>query len=107
MDFKIEVLKHPTEEDWQWVKRLALNTVGKDYLMDKEMSLDLKKKYLKSEHSPIRYLHLLLRWKFLIVIQFVSSVTRWVQNISFSHSEMIDKTNLTVMKNHKVIQFLI
>ena len=28
MDFKIEVLKHPTEEDWQWVKRLALNTVG-------------------------------------------------------------------------------
>ena len=28
-EFKVEILKHPTEEDWQWVKRLALNTVGK------------------------------------------------------------------------------
>ena len=61
MDFKIEVLKHPTEEDWQWVKRLALNTVGKDYLMDKEMSIDLKKKYLKSEHSPIRSLPFIIK----------------------------------------------
>lgn len=26
-EFKVEILKHPTEEDWQWVKRLALNTV--------------------------------------------------------------------------------
>ena len=36
-EFKVEVLRHPTEEDWQWVKKLALNTVGKDYFMDKEM----------------------------------------------------------------------
>ena len=36
-DFKIEILRHPTEEDWQWVKRLAMNTMGKTYLMDKEI----------------------------------------------------------------------
>lgn len=60
-EIKVEVLQHPTEEDWQWVKLLALNTIGQKYLMDKEMSLTLKKKYLKSEHSPIRYLHFVIR----------------------------------------------
>ena len=60
-EFKVEVLKYPTDEDWQWVKKLALNTMGKDYLMDKEMSVDLKKKYLTSEHSPIRYLRFIIR----------------------------------------------
>ena len=26
---KIEILKYPTEQDWQWRKTCALNTVGK------------------------------------------------------------------------------
>lgn len=60
-DIKVDILRHPTEEDWQWVKLLALNTMGKAYLMDKEMSLDLKKKYLKSEHSPIRTLNFIIK----------------------------------------------
>lgn len=60
-NIKVEVLRHPTEEDWQWVKKLALNTMGKNYLMDKEMSLDLKKKYLRSEHSPIRTLTFIIQ----------------------------------------------
>lgn len=60
-EFKVEVLKYPTDEDWQWVKKLALNTMGKDYLMDKEMSVELKRKYLTSEHSPIRYLRFIIR----------------------------------------------
>ena len=30
-------------------------------MMDKEMSLELKKKYLKSEHSPIRYLQFIIK----------------------------------------------
>ncbi|MCZ0950800.1 hypothetical protein N7T98_25820, partial [Pseudomonas syringae pv. tomato] len=60
-EFKVEVLRHPTAEEWQWVKKLALNTVGKTYLMDKEMSLELKKKYLKSEHSPIRTLNFIIK----------------------------------------------
>lgn len=60
-DIKVEVLRHPTDDDWQWVKRLALNTMGKTYLMDKEMSLELKKKYLCSEHSPIRTLNFIIK----------------------------------------------
>jgi len=60
-EFKVEVLKYPTDEDWQWVKKLALNTMGKNYLMDKDMSIELKKKYLTSEHSPIRYLRFIIR----------------------------------------------
>lgn len=61
MEFKVEILRHPTEEDWQWVKLLALNTVGKSYMMDKPMTLELKKKYLKSEHSPIRTLNFIIK----------------------------------------------
>lgn len=60
-ELSVEVLRYPTEEDWQWVKKLAMNTMGKDYLMDKEMSLELKKKYLKSEHSPIRTLNFIIK----------------------------------------------
>lgn len=60
-EIKVTILKHPTEEDWQWVKFFALNTVGKNYLKDKEMSINLKKKYLKSEHSPIRTLRFIIK----------------------------------------------
>lgn len=60
-EIKVTVLKHPTEEDWQWVKTYALNTMGKTYMQDKEMSLELKKKYLKSEHSPIRTLRFVIK----------------------------------------------
>lgn len=58
----VEVLKYPTSVDWAWVRFLAMNTISKKYDgIDKEMSLDLKKKYLKSEHSPIRYLQFIIR----------------------------------------------
>ena len=60
-NFKVEILKHPTEEDWKWVKLLAFNTMGQQFLMDKDLSLALKKKYLKSEHSPIRYLQFIIK----------------------------------------------
>lgn len=59
--FDVEVLEHPTEDDWQTVKVLAMNTMGKNYLKDKEMSLELKKKYLRSEHSPIRSLRFIIK----------------------------------------------
>ena len=54
MDFKVEILKYPTEEDWMWCKTCTLNTIGKTAttLPDNEW----KVKLLKSEHSPIREL---------------------------------------------------
>lgn len=57
----VEVLKWPTSVDWQWVKFLAKNTMGEDYDMETEMTPQLKSKYLRSEHSPIRYLQFIIR----------------------------------------------
>lgn len=60
-DYNVEILQHPTEDDWQTVKLLALNTMGKSYMKDKEMSQELKAKYLRSEHSPIRALQFIIK----------------------------------------------
>jgi hypothetical protein len=59
----VEVLKYPTSIDWQWVKFLALNTIGRRYIIDdgKPLSDELKVRYLTSEHSPIRYLQFIIR----------------------------------------------
>ena len=51
---KVEILKYPTKEDWQWVKTCTLNTVGKT--STKEPTDEWKVKLLKAEHSPIREL---------------------------------------------------
>lgn len=52
MDFKVEILKAPTEKDWQWMKTCALNTVGK--VSAKTPTSEWTKKLLKAEHSPMR-----------------------------------------------------
>ena len=56
-EMKVEILKHPTEQDWLWCKQCTLNTVGKK-LKSSTTSVDLnwKRKLLASEHSPIREL---------------------------------------------------
>ena len=57
---KVEILRHPTEEDWQRCKLLALNTIGKRYT-GSEVTEDWKRKILRSEHSPIRTLMFTIR----------------------------------------------
>ena len=52
MDFKVEILKAPTEKDWQWMKTCTLNTVGK--VSAKAPTSEWIKKLLKAEHSPMR-----------------------------------------------------
>ena len=51
---KIEILKHPTNEDWQWCKTCTLNTVG--MTSTKLPTEEWKKKLVGSEHSPLREL---------------------------------------------------
>lgn len=51
---KVEILKHPTKEDWDWVYTCTLNTVGK--VASKSPSDEWKVKLLSAEHSPIREL---------------------------------------------------
>ena len=53
---KIEVIKYPTAEDWIWVKRCTLNTVGKKLKKNGVVDDEWKKKLIESEHSPIREL---------------------------------------------------
>ena len=51
---KVEMLKHPTDEDWLFCKQCALNTIGKTstQLPNDEWKI----KILRAEHSPIRTL---------------------------------------------------
>ena len=57
---KVEILRHPTDEDWQRCKLLALNTIGKRNASG-TVSDDWKRKMLRSEHSPIRTLMFTIR----------------------------------------------
>lgn len=50
----VEVLKHPTEQDWEWCKTCTLNTVGKKSVTSP--TEEWKKKLIASEHSPLREL---------------------------------------------------
>ena len=54
-DWKIEILRMPTEEDWKRCLLLARCTQGK-FDVPNEPSLEWKRKILRAEHSPIRTL---------------------------------------------------
>lgn len=56
----VEVLRHPTKDDWERCKMLALNTIGKRYA-GSEVTDEWKYKILRSEHSPIRTLMFTIR----------------------------------------------
>lgn len=55
----VEILRHPTEEDWQRCKMLAMNTIGKRW--SGEVTEEWKHKMLEAEHSPIRTLMFTVR----------------------------------------------
>lgn len=65
---KIEILRHPTQKDWERCKMLALNTIGKKYA-GAEVTDKWKHKMLRAEHSPIRTLMFTIR---LTIPYFVS-----------------------------------
>lgn len=56
---KVEILKHPTDEDWMLCKKCTLVTVGKD--SDKPPTDEWKVKLLKANHSPVRTLQFCFR----------------------------------------------
>lgn len=59
MGFKVEILKHPTEEDWMLCKKCTLVTIGKD--SEIPPTIEWKKKLLAANHSPIRTLEFCFR----------------------------------------------
>ena len=95
MDFKVEILKYPTEEDWMLCKRCTLNTVGKDStkLPDNEW----KHKLLMSEHSPIRTLNFCIKMTipYYVSVHFCrhfTGVTHFVQSQRNDRQDNYDRT---------------
>lgn len=56
---KVEILKHPTEEDWLLCKKCTLVTVSKD--SNTPPTEAWKVKLLKANHSPVRTLEFCFR----------------------------------------------
>ena len=57
---KVEILRHPTEEDWRRCKFLATSTISKrDW--SGNVTDEWKRAILKAEHSPIRTLMFTVR----------------------------------------------
>lgn len=65
MDFEIEVLKHPTEEDWRLCRTCALTTVlsldPKGGYDGDDVPFEWKQRILRANHSPIRTLQFCFR----------------------------------------------
>lgn len=69
---KIEILRHPTEEDWKRCKALALNTMGKQYTGE-QITQEWKRKILFAGHSPIRTLMFTIKMEvpYFVSVHFV------------------------------------
>lgn len=95
MDFKVEILKHPKDEDWMLTKICTLNTVGK--ASTKLPTDEWKHKLLLSEHSPIRTLNFCIK---MIIPYYVSvhfcrhfiGVTHFVQSQRNDRQDNYDRT---------------
>ena len=95
MDFKVEILKNPTESDWMLCKTCTLNTVGKT--STKLPTDEWKHKLLLSEHSPIRTLNFCIQ---MIIPYYVSvhfcrhfiGVTHFVQSQRNDRQDNYDRT---------------
>ena len=54
-NIKVRILRHPTKEDWERCKDLALHTIGKKWT-GSEVTEAWKRDMLRCAHSPIRTL---------------------------------------------------
>ena len=95
MDFKVEILKFPTEEDWLLCKQCTLNTVGKN--STKLPSDEWKNKLLMSEHSPIRTLNFCIKMTvpYYVSVHFCrhfTGVTHFVHSQRNDRQDNYDRT---------------
>lgn len=95
MEFKVEILKYPTEEDWLLCKKCTLNTVGKDSA--KMPTDEWKHKLLMSEHSPIRTLNFCIKMTlpYYVSVHFCRhfvGATHFVQSQRNDRQDKYDRT---------------
>ena len=98
MDFKVEILKHPTDEDWMWCKTCTLNTVGKTSA--KLPTAEGKHKILEAGHSPIRELWFGIKMQipYYVSVHFVRhhiGVNHYVQTQRNDRQGNYDRTKAT------------
>ena len=89
-DWRIEILRYPTEEDWKRCLMFARATQGK-YDAPNEPSLEWKKKILRSEHSPIRTLMFTVK---MIGIPYCNSVHFVRHKYGVEHYVMSQRKNV-------------
>lgn len=92
---KVEILKHPTNEDWQWCKTCTLNTVGKH--STKLPTDEWKRKLVESEHSPLRELWFGIKMEipYWVSVHFVRhhiGVSHYVQSQRNDRQDRYDRT---------------
>lgn len=95
MEFKVEILKHPTETDWNWAKTCTLNTVGK--IPVKEPTPEWMEKLVKSEHSPLRELWFGIKMEipYFVSVHFVRhhiGVNHYVETQRNDRQQKYDRT---------------
>lgn len=95
MEFQIEIIKHPTDEDWMLCKRCTLNTIGKDSTI--LPTNEWRKKLLLSEHSPIRTLYFCIKMTipYYVSVHFCRhfiGVTHFVQTQRNDRQNIYDRT---------------
>lgn len=98
MDFKVEILKHPTDDDWMWCKTCTLNTVGKTSA--KLPTAEWKHKILEAGHSPIRELWFGIKMQipYYVSVHFVRhhiGVNHYVQTQRNDRQGNYDRTKAT------------
>lgn len=98
MEFKVELLKYPTDKDWEWVKTCTLNTVGKKSLT--KPTDEWKKKLIESEHSPIRELWFGIRMQipYFVSVHFVR------HHIGVNHYVQTQRTDRTGVNRDELPQ---
>lgn len=94
-NFKVELLKTPTEDDWIICKRCTLNTIGKD--TTKMPTDEWKHKILAAEHSPIRTLQFVIKMEipYYVSVHFCRhfiGVTHFVQSQRNDRQTNYDRT---------------
>lgn len=88
MDFKVEIIKHPTEDDWLLAKQCTLVTVGKD--STKPPTIEWKHNLLAARHSPIRTLEFC--FKLINIPNWIAvHLVRHVHSIPFVKSQRNDR----------------
>ena len=98
MDFKVEIIKRPTDQDWKWCKDCTLNTVGKT--SEKLPTEEWKHKILEAGHSPIRELWFGIKMQipYYVSVHFVRhhiGVNHYVQTQRNDRQGNYDRTKAT------------